>query len=269
MTDEPPALVDKWIAANHPGYPIVSLDKSGTDGKSFEQFLGVKYFPWAAVIDPEGKVVYSGSAGSVASTLKDALKHADKGALYPKELSKAVKLYRSDDLMGSWKELSRTIDKGKLEEDDAAAAEAWKACLAAAADGTLASAKDLADKGLVWRAHEQVAWLAEADPALPSSQGAQELMKSLEEHPAWKQEKRADKVLVDAEEAEQKVDFEKAFDLYKKVKDHYEGTRAAEYALAQAKGLLERGCIGYDPNCPACRSGKGRACDKHRKTPKL
>ena len=54
MTDESPDLVDKWVKQYKPSYPIVIL-KSG----KFEDFLGVKFFPTAAVIAPDGKLLYS------------------------------------------------------------------------------------------------------------------------------------------------------------------------------------------------------------------
>ena len=92
MTDESPELVDEWMKRAKPAYPIAILK----NGDQFENFLGVKYFPFCAVIDPEGRLAYSGSAGAEGKCLDEALGRAKKVPLVPKSFAKAAKLMQSE-----------------------------------------------------------------------------------------------------------------------------------------------------------------------------
>ncbi|MCZ6596803.1 MAG: hypothetical protein O7B99_04120, partial [Planctomycetota bacterium] len=73
VTDEDPALVDKFVQKFKPTYPIVILKSN-----DFEGFLGVEYFPYGAVIAPDGTLSFSGRAYDMGGAVGKAMSKAKK-----------------------------------------------------------------------------------------------------------------------------------------------------------------------------------------------
>ena len=113
MTDESPALVDAWVKKHKPSYPIAIL-KNG----KFERAIGTEFFPYGAVIAPDGKIAYSGSVGMISGPLNEALSKAEKGSLFPKSIAKATKLMRANELDKSYGEILKLLAGGKVSEAD-------------------------------------------------------------------------------------------------------------------------------------------------------
>ena len=165
VTDEPPELVDAWIAANRPSYPVVSLAD-----RAFETFLNVRFFPTAAVIGPDGKLLYSGSASTVQGALAKAMADAEKGGLYGKRLRKVVELMREGELARSYAELRELVERDKLKDDESRRqAGELRTHLEASAADALARARAFEEEGWIYRAFLAIDGIAGADPPFPAT----------------------------------------------------------------------------------------------------
>ena len=258
MTDEPPALVDKWVSKVKPTYPVVSL-KTG----EFERFLGVRFFPTAAVIAPDGKLAYTGSAGAVSGPLGDAMRGARKGSMYPKVLAKATKYLRADELDKSYGELLKVIEGGKVSEGDRPMVELFRSYLEGVAQTALEEGTKLEETGRIHAAVGRVERFARAKSAFPASESCRALLSQLEALPNFKKEMKGGERFLEGQEEEEAGEFLDAFKTYKAVMKKYAGTRIAEVARGEAQRLLQDGKPGYQGHCMSCKKGR-RACDKHR-----
>ena len=258
MTDEPSDLVDSWVAKNKPSYPIAILKD-----KKFEDFLGVRFFPTGAVIDPEGKLLYAGSVGELSGPLGDAMSEAEKGPLYPKVLAKAVKYLRAGDLDKSYGELLKLLESGKVEEADLAAVTRFREYLEGLAAAALQDGKKLFDEGFVLRSVREIEPYAESQPPFPATAECRAFLTRLEELPAFKAEMRGGELYAEAEALKDSMEFTDAVKAYKSVYKKYDGTLIAEKARNEVDELVKKGMPGYAPYCDSCRSD-GRACRKHR-----
>ena len=110
VTDEKVSLVDKWVAENKPDYPIVILE----DG-TLEDALGVAFFPTAAVVDPDGIIIFSGSAGAYSSPLEKALKSATKGSVIPMVFAKFTKELKAGETGKAYDIVVGMVESGKLD----------------------------------------------------------------------------------------------------------------------------------------------------------
>lgn len=262
VTDESPALVDAWVAKNKPSYPVVIL-KSG----KFESFLGVQFFPTGAVIAPDGKLLYSGSAGMVSGPLGDAMSKAEKGSAFPKCLAKASKYMRENQLAESYAEVLELLE-GTLDDADRPFVERFKTYLKAQASDALSDGKALVEAGYVYEALNRVEDFAEAEPAFPATPDCRALVTSLRELPEFKDEMKGGEKLLEARQHEDAGEYEDAVKVYKAVYKKYDGTRIAANAREAARDLVDRGMPGYRASCQDCRQGR-RACDKHHEDVKL
>lgn len=265
MTDEPPSLVDAWVRKHRPAYPIVCLKD-----RALEEFLGVQFFPTAAVIAPDGKLLYSGSAGSVGGPLGKALDEAEKGPLFPKAFEKACALMRAEAWDESYAVLLELIEKGRLEDAERETAARLQAYLEELAAGALAQATKLLDEGRVLHALESVQVFAEADPPFPATADCAALLERIEAVPELKKELAGGKLLQKAEALEEELEFLDAFKAYRSIIKKYRGTRVAVLAEERARALMEGGQPGWSAHCQSCRMHEDRrACERHREKLKL
>ena len=261
VTDEDPALVDAWVAKNKPDYPIAILGS----GK-FQGALGLKGFPHAAVIGPDGKLSYTGSAWEYSTVLEEALEGATKGPVSAKSLSKATKLMLSGELSKCYAEVLKVLESSKLEERERAQAEYFREFLEARGAEALADAQSL-QTTLVYRAVALVEPLAEADPPFPQTAPCKELLATLEALPDFKLEMKGGKAFAAAQEVHDEGEYTEAAKAYLKVADKYEGLRVGATALARARTLITKRLTGYVKTCPKCKQAR-RACDKHHEVVK-
>lgn len=267
VTDEPPSLVDKWVAKYEPEYPLVSLK---TD--DLERFLDVGFFPTAAVIDPDGTLAFSGSTRDLRDPLETALKTAKKGPIFPKAFLKVNALIAGGSYDKSYAELLKLIDKGKLSDDERQVADMLKSYLESLAARAHESAKELFAQGFAYEAVQVVRPYAVADPGFPASQECAAFLKQVEEMSDYKGEMKGGELYLEAKEKEEEYDFSDAVKTYRTVFKKFGGTRIAENAMKRARELVDRGSPGFQMACNPCRkSGKARmrACDKHRERVKL
>lgn len=256
MTDEPPSLVDSWLAKSKAEYPIVCL-KNG----DLEDFLGVKGFPHAAVIDPNGLVAFSGIAYDAEGSLDEALDDATEGPLWPKKLDDVAELLEKDPSKAYAKVLKLAEDS-KLDETETAAVAAFRAHLESLAESAFTDGTSLLEQGLALQAMQRTESWAAASPAFPATPKLVELRKEIEALPTFKAEMRAGEIFAKAEVAADETDFETAAKTYKLVYTKYDETRIAAVAQERAKELVDKGLPGFKKTCLKCKQAK-RACEKH------
>lgn len=265
MTDEPPSLVDAWVRKHQPSYPIVCLQD-----RKLEEFLGVQFFPTAAVIAPDGKLLYAGSAGAIHTPLSRAMDEAEKGPLFPKALEKACELMREEAWDESYAVLLKVIEKDRLEDAERETAKRLQAWLEGLAAGALTEGTKLLEEGRVLHALERVELFAEADPPFPASADCAALVQRIEAVPDLKKELAGGKLLQKAEALEEELEFLDAFKVYRSIFKKYGGTQVAALAEASARALIEGGRPGWSSQCPSCRRDQDkRACEKHAEKVKL
>ncbi len=264
VTDESPELVDKWLARAKPSYPIAIL----RNAEAFEGFLGVKYFPFCAVIDPEGKLAYAGHAGEEGKCLDDALGKARKAPLVPKVFARAAKLMQAGDLSKAYIEVRKLQDGGKLPSEDAAYGQEFRVYLEGLASSALAESKTLQEQGFLLQAVKRIEPFAAAELAFPSSEDSARLIKDIQMLPDYKKEAAGGEEFAKARVLDDDSEYLEAFECYRAISKKYSGTKIGENARKRATELIEEGKPGYESACDDCAKGR-RACEKHRKDVKV
>lgn len=265
VTDEPPSLVDEWMDKVQPEYPIVCL-KNG----DLEKFLGVQFFPTAAVIAPDGTLAFSGSAGAVAGPLGKALRDATKTPLFPKVFKKVSKALREGDYEKSRAELAKLIERGRWDEGEEAAAAQLLQYHEDLAVEALARAETSKKARRVYDAVQALAPFAEVEPELAVSAKLRAFLAELEAMPDYSKEMSGGEDFAEAEALERSYEFEDAFNAYKSISKKTEGTWIGELALEHARRLMDSGRPGWSQHCNACRASRQQsACEKHQKKVRL
>lgn len=256
MTDEKESLVDAWVAKYKPEYPIAIL-KSG----KVEDAIGVKFFPTAAVVDPEGLITFSGSAGLISSPLKAAMKKAEKKPLFPKALAKTRKLLKDEKLGDAYEEF---LDIDSNGSDPMIAG--YRSMLEIRIDSEVSSAKKFVKAGLYYRAIALAEPIAEIASELSSVAEAKTLLTELQASEDLDEELKGGRGYQKGEDLEAEGEYLDAVKAYRKVyrTKKYTGTKIAAAAEARARYLVDKGKPGYSSSCSACRRKK-RACTKHAK----
>jgi hypothetical protein len=261
VTDEEPAVVEAWLAKAKPTYPIAI-----TKG-AFESQIKVPHFPYSAVIDPDGKIVYAGDSGGGEGKLGDALAKSKKQGLWPRSLSKVTRLMLGDQVK-AYAELRKLLDGGKVVEADKPYVESFVAYLEGQAKSALTEAQALKGEGQVLKAQRKIESIARAVPPFPSTADSAALLKELQALPDYKREVAGGESYLEAEKLEKDGEYLDAFEAYKGIAKKFAGAQIAESARTQAERLRTEGKPGYEAACDVCRKAR-RACDKHRKEVKL
>lgn len=261
VTDEKQDVVDKWIAGKKKtGYPIAILNGD------LERALGVPHFPFNGVIGPDGNLTYAGD--DPGYSLKEAMKAAKPGSMWPKKLAGAAKLLRDGKLGDAWVELQKVgADTGLDEREKAVHAK----FVAHVQDTSAAAVKDaLADfkKDLVYSAFVKANAIAEAKPPLPATEDAKTLVAEIKAVANFEAEMKGGELYAKARELEEAQDYLGAVNGFKDVIKKAAGTKVADMAKAKAENLISRGMPGFSPVCEKCAKAK-KACDKHAKPVKL
>jgi len=230
VTDESPELVDGWVRKYKPAYPIVILKNP-----EFEDSLGVKFFPTAAVIGPDGNLDYAGSAGAKSSPVSKALKRT-KGTYWPKSLGKARKAWWEGEFGKSYAAVASVVEKGKLKGAEAERVEALLEWMKEYANGKVAEASQLAADGWVYRAMVTLSDIADSKVELPCQEECQKLLDELEARPDFKREMKAGEAFEEAAYLE-KTNPRKAIEEFQSVAKKYKGLQIAEHAAVRAAKL--------------------------------
>ena len=257
VTDEDPKLVDEFVAKRKPNYPIVAL-KSGAIDKA----LGTEHFPFNGVIDTEGKLVYAGD--SPESTIGKVMKDAKPGSPWPKKLVKASLALRASHYVEAWAELQTVTKDPALDEREKKVLEHFLAYVESNVGDDYAAAKKESSAGLIYRAVKRLESLAAAQPPLPVSDDAGKLLAELKAGPKFDDEMKGGVAFEAADAKEDAQDYLAAFSAFKDVAKKFADARIANVANGRAKGISDRGMIGYAPTCPKCIEAK-KACAKHAK----
>lgn len=249
--------MDRWMAKHRPAYPIVIVK-----GNAFDETVGVKFFPTAVVMDPEGVITYSGSAGAKEKPLGQALEDADRGPLFPRAFDDALEALVDGEYGASYAEVLELIEKGKLDEREAALAAAFRGHLEGLAASAPARGRAELEEGLVHRAERAVLPFAGGEPAFPASPDCAAFLEEVRALPDFERELAAGKVYDEAAAHADAQEYLDAVKTYKRLLRRFEGTKVAAAGRAQAEELLRTRKPGYKPTCPSCRKG-GRACERH------
>ena len=263
VTDEDPKLVSKWVREAKPTYPVAILKNA----EAFENFINLKGFPTAAVLDPEGRIVFAGYSGDSEGSLKDAQAQAKKLPLWPKSLGKVVKLVASD-LPKAYGELRALEQSGKLPPEDQPVAQQVRSYLEGRASDSVVLGRKLREDGYLLRAARSVELYANAQPPFPATEDAAALLKEVQALPDYKREAAGGEAFEEAIAFGDEAEYSEAFDAFRSIAKKYEGTKIAEKARAEAEEIRTSGLIGYEKACESCGKAR-RACEKHRKDVKL
>ena len=263
MTDEAQSTVDEWYAKAQPRYPIAILKT-----KEFENALGVRFFPTAGVISPDGILSFAGSAGDKGQPLKEALASATKAPLFPSKLSKVQSKMAAGDLGAAWAEVAKVRKKAGQDDELDRWTERFAETISGQAASILGQAKSAAAEGLLYRAVDLLEPLLDAKVPFPVTEEASDWLASLEGDEGYADEIKAGALHAKAAAAEDESDYTAACKAYVKAAGKYPDTRLAEAARRRAQILVDRGWPGYTSSCSSCRKAK-RACSKHAETVKL
>lgn len=158
------------------------------------QAFGFNAFPSAALVAPDGSVLYAGSPSGVTAQLIE--QHLDKVRLMPElpeSLSDVTKEYEDDDYENAIKKLERHLGKDQLDEAERTAAKDYlEALIASGRDAVETARKQLAggDPYAAWLRLEQ---LVERFGRHAVGQEAAELQESIEDDKAHDDELSAGK----------------------------------------------------------------------------
>lgn len=262
ITDEEESLVDAFIEEFGVTHPVVILK-----GGQLESLIGVQGFPTSAVFT-NGELTWTGHPSEAGSAVSKALSSAKKGSIYPKALSKVRGLMRDGRQDAAYAEILK--NEGKYDAETAAWAGRVKTYLEQQAGLAFARAKEQAEAGLLYRATRTVGGYAGKDSPLPQAPEIQEWLAGLEAAtPDWKKEMSGGEDFEAAAEMEKALQFEDAFEAYKRVAKKSKDTRIGANAEAAAKTILDGRKAGYNPNCEHCDAKTHMACLKHAAKIKL
>jgi len=261
VTDEPAELVEPWMLKNKVTHPVVILPN-----KELEGVIGVKGFPTSAVFHGN-KLKWTGHPSSSSGPLGDVQKDAKKTCVYPKKLSKVIKLINKGDMVKAMVDLHKLMEK--LEGEDAAWAGRLEVSLNGQCSGAFADSAKAIEDGFWYEG------ILKAQPYLGKGSpypGVEETVAKLEllkEEDLYAKEISGGKSFKEAQATELIMEYTDAVKKYKSVMKKCRDTQIAGHARAAAEKLIQDRRPGYKPSCPSCSRNKGAACSKHHEEIKL
>lgn len=260
VSDETQELLDKYMADHDISYAVARLEKS-----EFESAIGVSGFPTAAIISPDGELVWTGHPASSDGELSKWAKLSKRTALLPEELSDVEKLLDKEDNGKAYQELLALQQAGKLSEEAASLAATLVLYLENQVKSLWKQGQNAEAAGNYYTALLAYEKLTEKYPGVGEhAAGAVEKVTLFSKDADIKKLVTAGKKLVQAEELEEEYDYEAAYRLYKSIASKYEGTPTGEAAEAKASQIKDGGLLGFSPHCNNCRQAR-RACKSHAK----
>ena len=157
VTDEDRSKVDAWIESTGQTSPILIEESS-----SMQKF-GFTGFPSAALIGPDGEVLYAGSPSGVTEQLiEEHLASVRLMPNLPDSLSDVAKAYGKNSYDDAIKKLEKHLAGERLEEADRAVAKEFLDGMLADGKSGIATAKKLSERGDPYAAWKRLDKLVEA-----------------------------------------------------------------------------------------------------------
>ena len=225
MSNEASGLLERHIENKGIAYPIAK-----TKGEDIDRMYGVKGFPSGALVDPQGRIVWTGHPASVPhSTIEELLSQtAFVAPLEGDDYKKINKLIAEQDLGKAMAAIEKELERSP---EDATLAKG-KAAIEGLVSRKLSYAKQATEALDYARAVEVYEEVQRIFKGLEAADQAKELQKAIEKDPAAKDELGAWSKMTKADEAQVAGDFEKAAKLYRAIIKKYPETRCAERAQA-------------------------------------
>jgi hypothetical protein len=261
VTEEDEKLVKGYIEKNKVTYPIV-IEKGGKSSSK----LGVNGIPHAFLVDPKGKIAWSGHpSGLREGELEKVLAGARKpGSPLTGALAPVGKLMDKQEFGKAYATLKAAIDAGTLQGEQKETAEGMAASI-------LGQATSLYDEGMAHVEKQQyflgvrkLEQVAGPYAGVHQTDAAVAKVKDLRADPAIVKQIAGGEKFEKAKALEEDKDYGKARDGYLAVAKELTGTKVAEEAQAAADRIKNKGLLGFDKKCNACVSLE-TACAKHRK----
>jgi len=256
VSDEGDSLLEKYVKDNEIPFPIARHTSAGSE-------YGIKGFPSAFIIHPNGKVVWKGHPGdknAVEKEIEKALKHVRLLPALPAGLVAAAKPMGDGDWAKALKVLQDAVAGGKLSQADQQVAEETLKGLEADAASCLAEA-DRLEKDKDFLAAQEQFQEASKYAGLDASTKATEALARYSSDAAIQKELEAGKKVVAAQALEQKKLFKNAWKGYDAVVKAYPDTATAGRAQKLAERIKEEGLYTYNASCKKCQK-LGKGCPK-------
>ena len=254
VTNEPLDVVTEWVRLRKPTFPIAVVT-----GTKFDVALGVKAFPSGAVIDPTGKIAYTGF--EPASAAAKAQSQAVKGSIWPPVFAKAIERLRARDLGSSFSELAR-LGASDLSPREASARERLSQYVQSEASDALSRARESAARGEIRAAVRAIESIASADPPLSATAAAAAFSKELRAMPNFDAEMEGGALYASAVAAAEAKLFLDAVNAFRAIVQKFPGSKIAELAARSGRAIVEKGLPGSDTECLRCKASR-RACKQH------
>jgi hypothetical protein len=221
VTDEGWALVEKVVEGKGMRYPVARIKAT------VDRTYGVSGFPSAALVGPDGRVVWKGHPGSLPEgTIREALEGALYVAPLGEDFGKIDKLLAKREYGEAWEEIVDELEDAPEHEALLAARDR----IVALADRLAARAAAAVEAGRPGPAWADYVALEERFEGLPQAEAAEDARKALEKDKATTEAVDAWEDLLKADEVQAEGDFEKAAKRYERIVKKYEGTEAAQRA---------------------------------------
>lgn len=255
VTSDENKEVTKFIAAQKVTYPIAI---------GWNQAWAVRMIPSALLIDPDGKVLWTGLPTELDEpTLAQALANA-RPATYAKGLEGVAKKLGAKDFGGAFAECKKLLTDGKLSAEAQAQAEKLCTEIEGKAATLVDHGIDRLAAGDPFAAFEAFDAVARGYAKVPRAEEATGKLQELAKDPKLKREIAAGQKLSAAQKFDQNRDYDKAHKEYKAIASTFSGTKAAKIAAEAASVIEKNGRLGYLRGCGACDAANA-ACPAHKK----
>lgn len=223
MSNEASGLLEKHIEKMGIAYPIAKVK-----GETADRIYGVKGFPSGALVDANGRVIWSGHPSSVPMDLVE--KALEEAVVVPrlegKDYKKIDKLIAAREYGKAHADVLKGLAKNESDETLVSAKDSLEGLLERM-QKQAAKAEEEADFGVAMSIYDNIETYFSGHGA---SKEAKAAAKALGKNPAAKDELDAWKKIVKADEAQVAGDFEKAGKLYAGIAKKYSETKSGQRA---------------------------------------
>jgi len=188
VSNEDTSKVEGWVSEHGAEFPIIIEETDSANA------YGAGGFPSSFIVDPDGNVAWNGHPSAITSDkVEELLTNVRLVPDLPKSLKALKAPLKKNKYAAAHGILTKTIDAGKLSEEDLKVANELRDWIDGSADSVMTSAGKKLEKRSVygaWKAYEAV---AKDFKGLPVATRAKDLAKGLLKDPNWKKEVAAGK----------------------------------------------------------------------------
>lgn len=229
VTNEGKGLVDKFVSDTGAKHPIVI-----EDGDSAGVY-GIRGFPSSFLIDADGKIAWNGHPASVKEDLIERLlENVRLLPELPKGLSSVQKSMEKGDFASARKSLESSLEGGRLSDEERTAAEEAVAWIDARAGSLMASAEADGQRGDWFAVVQTLERVVESFKGLEPAEKAKEQLAEIRKDKDKRREIDAGEVYEKTRQKARSMKPEQAAQMFRMLAKKYDGTKAAEKALADA-----------------------------------